>query len=138
MQPGRRLHFLDASVKFVGETEVVTDDEDVETCYTGLKYKLFPDVSDEVWEERKKKVKKFLDTVFYNNEGAQALWLASERLALEGYVSKRMLMIIGKGGCGKSELPRLAKLVYGAQYRGVGPNNLRAWAVSRDTPRVFG
>ena len=99
--PERRMHFLDASVQFSGETEVDTEDCSLSTrCYAGLRYKLFPDVADAEWGERRKSLEQFLNTTFFGNMGAQALWLASERLAAEGIVSKRMLIVIGAGGSG--------------------------------------
>ena len=125
-KPEQRIHFLDASLVFGDGTDVHAEEETGRNsrCYTGLQYNLFPDVSAEEWSQCEEKLDAFLKTTFFNNEAAQALWLAGERLACARVVLKRMLVIIGKGGTGKSELARLASVVWGSLYGAVDANIL--------------
>ena len=69
-----------------------------------------------------KRLRNFMETTFWHNNGLLHLYLALERLAIAGVPTNKMLFLHDSGGKGKSMLSRLRAAVWQHLHKFVDPN----------------
>ena len=95
-----------------------------QNCYmvVDVRLHLKDELEDSVLDAIESRLKKFLSTTFWRNDGLFRLYLAMERCAVAGIPPKVLLFLKDAGGKGKSMLSMLRAHVWKTQHSFVDPS----------------